>query len=129
MSDHILVVDDNPINLKLASHVLRGAGYVVQTAKDAESALELMRAQPPRLLLLDLQLPVMDGLTLARILKGDERTRHVPIVALTAFAMKGDEERAREAGCDGYISKPIDVETFTRQVEHHLNHRAPRANP
>ena len=105
----ILIVDDNPANLKLARVMLNAAGYEVRVAVDAEEALSLLDAFSPRLILMDLQLPGMDGLTLTRRLKGDPATSGVAILALTAYAMKGDEEKARQAGCDGYITKPIDT--------------------
>jgi CheY-like chemotaxis protein len=105
----ILIIDDNPQNLKLARLILTKQGYEVRTATDAEEALEALGAFLPRLILMDLQLPGMDGLTLTRRLKGDPARRDIPIVALTAYAMKGDEEKAREAGCDAYVTKPIDM--------------------
>ena len=105
----ILIVDDNPQNLKLARLILEKHGYAVRTAADAEQALETLASYRPRLILMDLQLPGMDGLTLTRKLKSDPDRAGIPIVALTAYAMKGDEEKARAAGCDGYISKPIDM--------------------
>ena len=112
----ILVVDDNAINLKLISEVLEFDGYVVLKAIDAESAQEIIRFTPPDLILLDIALPGMDGLTLARLLKTSSKTQNIPIVALTAFAMKGDEAVAREAGCEGYITKPIDTRTLSSLV-------------
>jgi CheY-like chemotaxis protein len=108
----ILIVDDNPTNLKLARVVLAGEGYDVRVAVDAEEALAMLDGFHPRLILMDLQLPGMDGLTLTRLLKGDPATSGVAILALTAYAMKGDEEKARQAGCDGYITKPIDTRTL-----------------
>ncbi len=105
----ILVVDDNPTNLKLASDVLESADYNVLRAADAEEAREIIQLSQPDLIMMDIALPGMDGLTLTRLLKADEKTRHVAIVALTAFAMKGDDVKVREAGCDGYITKPIDT--------------------
>lgn len=112
----ILVVDDNPINLKLASDVLEFDGYEVMRADAAESAQEIIKATPPDLIFMDIALPGMDGLTLTRLLKADEKTRHITIVALTAFAMKGDEGKARAAGCDGYITKPIDTRRLSRMA-------------
>lgn len=112
----ILVVDDNPTNLKLASDVLEFEGHEVLRAIDAEQAQDILRETVPDLILMDIALPGMDGLTLTRRLKADARTRHVPIVALTAFAMKGDDQKAREAGCDGYITKPIDTRRLPEQV-------------
>jgi two-component system cell cycle response regulator DivK len=106
----ILIVDDNPANLKLARILLSEEGYEVRTALDAEEALRVLEGFMPRLILMDVQLPGMDGLELTRRLKSSERTRDIVIVALTAYAMKGDEERTTSAGCDGYVSKPIDVD-------------------
>jgi CheY-like chemotaxis protein len=112
----ILVVDDNPTNLKLASDVLEFAGYQMLAAEDADAALAVIRQTPPDLILMDIGLPGMDGLSLTRLLKADPATRHVGIVALTAFAMKGDDEKAKAAGCDGYITKPIDTRKLPGQV-------------
>ena len=117
----VLIVDDNPTNLKLVSDVLQFEGYRILNASDAESAQEIVRNTPPDLILMDIALPGMDGLTLTRLLKTDEVTRHIIIVALTAFAMKGDDARAREAGCDGYITKPIDTRTLPGAVAGYLN--------
>ena len=108
MSAKILVVDDNATNLKLVSDVLAFEGHDVLKAVDAEEAQIVLADTLPDLILMDIALPGMDGLTLTRKLKADERTRHVRIVALTAFAMKGDDQKALGAGCDGYITKPID---------------------
>jgi two-component system cell cycle response regulator DivK len=105
----ILIVDDNAANLKLARVLLRAEGYEVRVAVDAEEAMALLDRFHPRLILMDLQLPGMDGLTLTRRLKDDPATRDVAILALTAYAMKGDEEKALRAGCDGYVTKPIDT--------------------
>ena len=116
MSARILVVDDNPTNLKLASEVLELEGHEVRRAMDAEQALEVLQMDLPDLILMDIALPGMDGLELTRRLKADARTRAIPIVALSAFAMKGDEEKARASGCDGYITKPINTRTFPAQV-------------
>jgi CheY-like chemotaxis protein len=119
----ILIVDDNRTNLKLASDVLEFEGYEILNASDAESAQVIIRNTPPDLILMDIALPGMDGLTLTRLLKADEATRHIVVVALTAFAMKGDDVRAREAGCDGYITKPIDTRTFPNAVSGYLRTR------
>jgi CheY-like chemotaxis protein len=112
----ILVVDDNPTNRKLLGFVLSSKGYDVRTAADAEEALALLETFVPRLILMDIQLPGMDGLELTRRLKAGPRTRDVVIIAVTAYAMKSDEERARAAGCDGYIAKPIDTRTLAATV-------------
>ena len=116
----ILVVDDNSTNRKLVSDVLGFDGYRILQASDAEAAQEIIRSTPPDLILMDIALPGMDGLTLTRMLKASETTRHIVIVALTAFAMKGDDARAREAGCDGYITKPIDTRTLPDAVDGYL---------
>lgn len=113
----VLVVDDNRINLELAEAILENAGYEVRTAADADEALAAIAMERPGVILMDLQLPGVDGLTLTRRLKADPATRDIPIVALTAYAMKGDAEKAREAGCDGYLSKPIEGRTLPKVVE------------
>jgi CheY-like chemotaxis protein len=113
---HILVVDDNPRNLKLAFDVLEDAGYEVVEAADAEEAQIMIDRNLPDLILMDIALPGMDGLTLTRKIKANERTKHIRIIALTAFAMKGDDRKALGAGCDGYITKPIDIHQLTVQV-------------
>src|SRR5579872_7229018 len=105
----ILVVDDNPTNLKLAVDVLEFEGYEVLRALNAQEALEVIIRSPLDLILIDIQMPGMDGLTLTRKLKADAATREIPIVAMTSFAMKGDDQKARDAGCNGYITKPIDT--------------------
>lgn len=116
----ILIVDDNPVNLKLARVLLAGEGYEVRTAGDAAEALELLETFRPRLILMDLQMPGMDGFELSRRLKATPANRGTIILALTAYAMKGDEEKAREAGCDGYISKPIDTRALPAEVARYL---------
>jgi CheY-like chemotaxis protein len=119
--DPILIVDDNPQNLKLARVLLRSEGYRVETAVDAEEALRVLQTFAPQLILMDLQLPGMDGLELTRRLKADPSRRHILVVALTAYAMKGDEERARAAGCDDYVAKPIDTQGLVARVERLLS--------
>lgn len=108
-SEVILIVDDNPLNLKLVDYLLTAKGYVVITATNAEEALELLNRVTINLILMDLQLPGMDGLELTRMLKADPKYLKTPIIAITAYAMKGDKEKALAAGCDGYIAKPIDT--------------------
>jgi CheY-like chemotaxis protein len=112
----VLVVDDNLINLKLVAEILQRAGHRILTAGDAVEVLRELEKELPDLILMDIALPGMDGLTLTRKLKADERTREVRIVALTAFAMRGDDQKAFDAGCDGYISKPIDTRKLPSQV-------------
>jgi len=116
----ILVVDDNPINLKLLRVLLSGEGYDVHSAVDAEEAVILLESLRPRLILMDLQLPGMDGYELTRRLKADGQTRDILILAVTSYAMKGDERRALEAGCDGYLSKPIDTQALPAILASHL---------
>jgi CheY-like chemotaxis protein len=118
--EQILVVDDNPANLKLMEFLLLGEGYEIRTAGDAEQALSVLQEFQPRLILMDLQLPGMSGLDLTRRLKAGPATQGVVILALTAFAMKGDEQRALDAGCDGYVAKPIDVETLPALIARYL---------
>ena len=103
----ILVVEDNAANMKLAIFLLQSVGYSVLSAPDAETGLTFARAEHPDLILMDIQLPGMDGLAATQLLKRDEATRDIPVIALTALAMKGDEERIRTAGCAGYIAKPM----------------------
>jgi CheY-like chemotaxis protein len=112
----ILVVDDNPTNLKLVTFLLASSRYDVRTASSAESALAVLEVFEPDLILMDLQLPDIDGLELTRRLKADPRTCHTTIIAVTAYAMKGDEEKARAAGVDGYVCKPIQKDAFRRIV-------------
>jgi two-component system cell cycle response regulator DivK len=128
----ILVVDDSAMNLKLAAITLRTEGYRVETAMSGAEALEVLKNVSPSLILADVQMPGMDGLELARRIKGAERTRDILTVALTASAMKIDEENALAAGCDGYITKPIDTRTLGARVRAYLETRAPAteaANP
>src|SRR5260221_490905 len=112
MKAQILVVDDNPTNLKLACDVLACEGHRVLSAEHAEQALAILKDSKPDLILMDISMPGMDGLTLTRKLKAADDTKNIIIVALTASAMKGDEQRVADAGCDGYISKPIDTRKF-----------------
>jgi CheY-like chemotaxis protein len=119
-SEPILVIDDNPQNLKLAKVILCAEGYEVKTAIDAEDALRVLQSFTPRVILLDIQLPGMDGLALTRKLKADPARSGLVIIAVTAYAMKGDAEKAFAAGCDGYMSKPIDIEALPRTVAEHL---------
>jgi len=117
----ILIVDDNPENLELALAILSTQGYELYTAADASEALTILGELSPALILLDIQLPTMDGLQLTRQLKADLRTKDIPIVAVTAYAMKGDEQRARAAGCDGYLSKPIDKRALRALVASYVH--------
>ena len=124
-SELILVVDDNPINLKLTKVLLLKENYEVRTASDAEEALRLLETLKPRLILMDIQLPGMDGMELTRRLKGSPTTKDILILALTAYAMKGDDEKAMTAGFDGYITKPIDTQALPGIIKGYLE---PKAN-
>jgi CheY-like chemotaxis protein len=119
----LLIVDDNPTNLKLARVLLSSEGYEVRTAADAEAALGVLAGFRPSLILVDIQMPGMDGLELTRCLRSEPAMQGVVIVALTAYAMKGDDERMLAAGCDGYIAKPIDTRTLAQTVAGYLSKR------
>ena len=112
----VLIVEDNPVNMKLVVVLLQSAGHTVLSARDAEAALTLARDEQPDLILMDIQLPGMDGLEATVLLKRDDATRGIPVIALTALAMKGDEERIRAAGCDGYIAKPMRYKEFLAAI-------------
>jgi CheY-like chemotaxis protein len=114
--ERVLIVEDNAVNLRLATFVLKAAGFEIDSASTALEGLAKARAHPPALILMDIELPGMDGLTATRQLKADPSTAHIPVVVLTADAMRGDRERCLEAGCVGYITKPIDVSRFAREV-------------
>jgi len=116
----VLIVEDNVANMTLAVFLLQSAGHTVITAIDAEAGLTLARDQQPHLILMDIQLPGMDGLEAIAHLKRDAATRAIPVIALTALAMKGDEERIRAAGCDGYIAKPLAYRDFLATVSAQL---------
>jgi len=116
----ILIVEDNEANQLLASTVLEREGFRVELAVNSVEALEKLNSTPPDLILMDVQLPGQDGLSLARRLKADQKTAAIPIVALTALAMLGDKERTLDAGCIGYIPKPINTRTFAAEVRRYL---------
>ena len=112
----ILVVEDNPTNMTLATFLLKSAGHTVISATDGEAGVTMARVERPDLILMDIQLPGMDGLAATALLKRDDATRSIPVIALTALAMKGDEERIRAAGCDGYVAKPLRYQEFLATV-------------
>jgi two-component system cell cycle response regulator DivK len=116
----VLIVEDNPANMRLARFLLESAGHTVVSATNAEDGLRLARAEQPGLILMDIQLPGMDGLEATGLLKGDAETCAIPVIALTALAMKGDEDRIRAAGCDGYITKPLEYQDFLAVISAHL---------
>jgi two-component system, cell cycle response regulator DivK len=113
----ILIIEDNPNNMKLAQLILETSGHEVLQAVNAADGISIARNHAPEMILMDIQLPGMDGLTATRLLKQDTHTSHIKIIALTAFAMKGDEEKMRQAGCDGYIAKPIRYKEFLQTID------------
>jgi two-component system cell cycle response regulator DivK len=117
----IMIVEDHELNMRLMNDLLEAHGYDIIKTGDGEAAYDLAREGAPDLILMDIQLPGASGLEVARWLKDDARTRHIPIIAVTAFAMRGDERRALESGCDAYIAKPIMVQDFLRKLESLLN--------
>src|ERR1700704_3750326 len=125
----VLIVEDNPSNMTLAVFLLQSAGHTVLSATDAEAGLSLAREEKPKLILMDIQLPGMDGLEATVRLKQDDATRAIPVIALTALAMKGDEERIRAAGCDGYIAKPMRYQELLTAVAAQLPKHEPEVHP
>ena len=119
-SKSILIVEDNPMNLKLIRDILQIQGYEILEAETGEAGIELARERHPALILMDVNLPQMDGREAMEILKADTDTHQIPIIAVTSFAMKGDRETLLAAGFDGYISKPIDIKELPREVESYL---------
>lgn len=119
----ILIVDDNLINLKLVRVLLTVEGYDVRTAGDANEAINILKTFQPKLILMDIQLPGMDGYELTQRLKADPKFQHTIILAITAYAMKGDKEKALDAGCDGYIAKPIDTKALPGMIADFLRKR------
>ena len=120
MSKTVLIVEDNDLNMKLFHDLLEAHGVGTVEARDGTNVLELAREHNPDLILMDIQLPEVSGLDITKWLKDDEELKHIPVVAVTAFAMKGDEQKIREGGCEDYISKPISVERFMDVVGQYL---------
>jgi two-component system, cell cycle response regulator DivK len=116
----ILIVEDNPKNLKLIRDLLQIRGYTTLEATDGKQGVDMARAKMPDLILMDIQMPVMDGFEAISILKADPVTKSIPIIALTAFAMQGDREKCMEAGCNDYITKPLDTRVFMTKVKEYL---------
>lgn len=112
----VLIIEDNAINMSLSTFLVKSAGYAVIAASDAEAGIRMAREEVPDLILMDIQLPGMDGIEAIGLLKGDPSTRGIPIIALTALAMKGDEARIRASGCDGYIAKPMRYQEFLAAI-------------
>jgi two-component system cell cycle response regulator DivK len=117
----VLIVEDNPANMTLATFLLESVGHSVLKATDAETGVAMAGREQPDLILMDIQLPGMDGLQATGLLKGDVATRDIPVIALTALAMKGDEARIRAAGCDGYIAKPLAYKDFLATIATELS--------
>lgn len=120
----VLVVEDNELNMKLFNDLLEASGYRVIKTRDGLSALDLARQHMPDLILMDIQLPEVSGLEVTKWLKEDDDLRGIPVIAVTAFAMKGDEQKFREGGCEAYLSKPISVPGFLQTVDHFLRRAA-----
>ena len=121
--DLILVIEDSPINMALTTAILENAGHSILQAETAAQGIDVARRRRPDLILMDVQLPDIDGLAATRILKADPHTRDVPVIALTAMAMKGDEDEALDAGCDGYVSKPIRYKELLAEMDRVLSRR------
>jgi len=117
MAKTVLIVEDNDLNMKLFNDLLEAHGYGTLQSREGEEALKLARQHHPDLILMDIQLPEVSGLEVTRWIKDDESLRSIPVIAVTAFAMKGDEEKIREGGCEAYIAKPISVTEFLETVQ------------
>jgi two-component system cell cycle response regulator DivK len=117
MAKTILIVEDNELNMKLFRDLLEAQGYGILQTRDGMQALELARKERPDLIVMDIQLPQVSGLEVTKWIKADDNLKHIPVVAVTAFAMKGDEEKIREGGCEAYVAKPISVKDFLSTVE------------
>ena len=120
MPKSVMIVEDNELNMKLFNDLLESRGYTVIQTRNGMEALDLARAHMPDLILMDIQLPEVSGLVVTKWLKDDEQLAHIPVVAVTAFAMKGDEERILQGGCEGYISKPISVSHFLETIAQYI---------
>lgn len=120
MSKTILIVEDNDLNMKLFNDLLQAHGYETMQTKDGREVVGIVRQKRPDLILMDIQLPEISGLEVTRMLKDDPELKSIPVIAVTAFAMKGDEEKIREGGCEGYIAKPISVVSFLQTVQKFL---------
>lgn len=120
----ILVIEDSPVNMALTVAILENAGHAILQADHAAQGMEIARREQPDLVLMDIQLPDIDGLEATRLLKSDPKTSHLPVIALTAFAMKGDEDETRAAGCDGYVTKPIRYKEFLAEMDAVMRRRS-----
>jgi len=129
MSKTILIVEDEPKNMKLLRDLLQRFGYEILEASDGEEGVKSAGEKIPNLILMDIMMPKMDGLEATRIIKANTQTKQIPIIALTSYAMKGDRERTIEAGCDGYIAKPIDIQEVLKTIEHFLTIKEKEFSP
>ncbi|MGI9353463.1 MAG: response regulator [Rhizobiaceae bacterium] len=120
MAKSILIVEDNVLNMKLFNDLLEAKGYNILQTKNGLEALDIARSEKPDLILMDIQLPEVSGLEVTKWIKEDESITHIPVIAVTAFAMKGDEERIRQGGCEAYISKPISVASFVKTIQYYI---------
>ena len=120
MVQTILIVEDNELNMKLFHDLLEAHGYQTLATREGTEALEIAKTHHPDIILMDIQLPGVSGLEVTRQIKSNTELRHIPIIAVTAFAMKGDEEKIRQGGCEAYIAKPITVSKFIETIERHL---------
>jgi len=125
---NILVIEDNELNMKLMHGILRIGNYRLIEAFDAETGIQLAREHHPFLILMDIQLPGMDGLQATRIIKADPDLKNIPVVAITGFAMQGDEEKAIASGCDGYITKPFDIQELLEKIDGYCKQETPNQN-
>ena len=123
MTKTVLIVEDNELNMKLFNDLLEAHGYVTVQTRNGMEAIELARLHRPDLILMDIQLPEVSGLQVTQWIKNDEDLKHIPVIAITAFAMKGDEEKMRAGGCEAYLSKPISVVKFLETVKNYLGDR------
>ena len=123
MTKTVLIVEDNELNMKLFNDLLEAHGYVTVQTRNGMEAIELARLHRPDLILMDIQLPEVSGLQVTQWIKSDEELKHIPVIAITAFAMKGDEEKMRQGGCEAYLSKPISVVKFLETVKSYLGER------
>ena len=120
MKKKVLIVEDNELNMKLFNDLLEAHGYATLQTRSGVEAVELTRKHMPDLILMDIQLPEVSGLQVTQWIKDDEKLRHIPVIAVTAFAMKGDEEKIRQGGCEAYLSKPISVAKFVETVRNYI---------
>lgn len=129
MGSKVLIVEDNELNMKLFNDLLEAHGYETVQTRDGATVLDIARAEKPNLILMDIQLPEVSGLEVTSWLKKDEELKSIPVIAVTAFAMKGDEDKIREGGCEDYISKPISVSDFVMKINKYLKEDESEASP